>query len=123
MDRQTAINALHRRRPLAAELPSTNPQHRVWVGVYLLDLAVETTRQFVRNAGVELFPTTGRAYYVRRFGVDCSRNDKDVWIGETDLINKSSAVVFSDGDLDEQLKIFGSSLESLQPHHKSDYPL
>ena len=55
--------------------------------------------------------------------MDRSLNDKDVWIEETGLIHKRSAIVFSDSDLEEQLKIFGSSLESLQPHHKSDYPI
>ncbi len=61
MDRQAAINALHRGMPLAGELPSADPHRHAWVGVYPLDLSVETTRQFVRDAEVELFPATGRA--------------------------------------------------------------
>jgi hypothetical protein len=123
MERQTVLNALHRGTPLAAELSCADPQRRAWVGVYPLDLSTDRAREFVRNLGVDVFPLSGRAYHVRSFEVDRLESTQDVYIGETDLVNKRSCVAFSDDVLDEQLKAFGSSLEDLQPHHKSDYPI
>jgi hypothetical protein len=123
MHRETAISALRRGMPLAAELACADPLRRAWIGVYPLDLSHESTREFLRNAGVHIIPTAGRAYHVRTFEVDKALNEKDVWIGETELINRNSYFAFSEEDLIKQLKRLGISLESLGPHHKSDYPI
>jgi hypothetical protein len=123
MDREVAIDALRRGKPLAAELECTHPQRRAWIGVYPLDLSHPTTRQFIRNAGIAVFPEAGRAYSVRTFEVERRFFESDVWIGETELLDQRSSVAFSEADLMEQLKSFGASLESLDFPHKSDYPI
>ena len=123
MHRETAINALRRGMPLAAELGCTEPLRRAWIGVYPLDLSCDSTREFLRNAGVHILPAAGRAYHVRTFEVDRALNEKDVWIGETELVNRNSYLAFSEEDLIKQLESLGSSLESLEPLHKSDYPI
>jgi hypothetical protein len=123
MHMQAAINALNRGMPLATELACADSQRRAWIGVYPLDLSDAGTRQFLRNVGVEIFPEAGRAYHIRTFEVDRTLTDRNVWIGETELLNKRSAVAFSEESLIEQLKTFAGSLESLEPHHKSDYPI
>ena len=123
MDPMAAINALHRGKALAAELPCADPQRRSWIGVYPLDLSRASAREFLRNAGVKLFPAEGRAYHVRTFEIDRVLNGRDVSLGETDLTNTRSAIAFSDEELVEKLRMFGSSLESLDQPFKSDYPI
>jgi hypothetical protein len=123
MHRKTAINALRRGTPLAAEFACADPLRRAWIGVYPLDLSCDSARKFLRNAGVHIVPAAGRAYHVRTFEVDRALNEKDVWIGETELVNRNSYLAFSDEDLIKQLESLGISLELLELHHKSDYPI
>ena len=120
---ETAINALLRGIPLAAELVCADPLRRAWIGVYPLDLSRDSTREFLRNAGVHIVPAAGRAYHVRTFEVDRALNEKDISIGESELVNRNSYIAFSEEDLITQLESVGISLESLEPHHKSDYPI
>ena len=108
---------------LAAELACADPQRRAWIGVYPLDLSQPRTREFPRNAGLAIFPVEGRAYHVRTFEIDRVLNEKDVSLGETDLMNPRSMVAFNDEDLIEKLRTLGSTMESLQPHFKSAYPI
>ena len=84
MHRKTAINVLLHGTPLAAELACADPLRRAWIGVYPLDLSRDSSREFLRNAGVHIVPATGRAYHVRTFEVDRTLNERDVWITETD---------------------------------------
>lgn len=123
MDRDAAINALHRGTPLAAELICGSPKRRAWIGVYPLDLSSENTRQFLRNIGIDLLPKSGRVYHLRAFEVDSTIDTNSVSIGETDLLHKRSSIAFNDDDLCEQLKTFGSLVEHLEPHYKSHYPI
>ena len=123
MHRQTVINALRRGTPLAAELACADPLRRAWIGVYPLDLSRDGAREFLRNAGVHIVPAAGRAYHIRTFEVDRALNEKDVWMSETQLFNRSSYFAFSEEDLIKQLESLHISLDSLEPHHKSDYPI
>jgi hypothetical protein len=123
MHRLAAINALHRGTALAAEIACADPKRRAWIGVYPLDLSRASTREFLRNSSVEIFPPHGRAYHVRTFEVDRALHDKGGSLGETDLINKNSAVAFNDEDLIQKLRALDSSLESLELPFKSGYPI
>jgi hypothetical protein len=123
MHKETAINALRRGIPLAAEVASADPQRRAWIGIYPLDPSRESTREFLRNAGIHIVPSVGRAYRVRTFEIDRTLNAQDIWIGESELANKTSFFAFTEDDLIRQLESLGTSLESFEPHHKSDYPI
>lgn len=123
MHRLTAINTLHQGVALAAEMVCADPQRCAWIGVYPLDLSQPRTREFLRNAGLAIYPVEGRAYHVRTFEVDRVLNERDVSVGEADLTNQRSEVAFNDEDLIEKLRALGSSIESLELPFKSNYPI
>jgi hypothetical protein len=96
MHRHAVFSSLHRGTPLATSVDSTSTERLAWVGVYPLDLEKQTTREFLHNQGVELFPPSGRAYRIRNFEVPRHLINADISIGETELENHSSTIVFSD---------------------------
>ena len=123
MHHHAVFTSLHRGTPLAASVDSRNTDRLAWVGVYPLDLERQTTREFLRNQGVQVFPLSGRAYRIRSFEVQSRLIEGDVSIGETELENESSAIVFSDGDLLIELEKRGVPVERLELPYKSNYPI
>lgn len=123
MHHHAVFSSLHRGTPLAASVGSRSTDRLAWVGVYPLDLEKQTTREFLRNQGVELFPPSGRAYRIRSFEVQSQLIEADVSIGETELENQSNAIVFSDDDLLKELEKRGVPIELLELPYKSNYPI
>src|SRR6185503_19323608 len=106
--------------PLAAPRPSTDPQRLAWVGVYPLDLSNSMTREFLRNRGMNILPSSGRAYHVRSFEVDRKLIESDASVGERELCNQASAVAFSDAELMKALESLGVQVDALELPYKSD---
>ena len=123
MDESSALAALRNGKSLATEVTSDDDQHRSFVGVYPLDLSVTTSREVVFNHGVQIVPEKGVAYRVRRFSVDRKLIARDVWISESNLVRKTSRVVFSEAQLAQVVDEFGSTLDSLDLPANSDYPI
>ena len=115
--------SLHRGTPLAAAVPSGDPQRLAWVGVYPLDLSRPMSTEFLRNQGLNIFPSTGLAYHVRSFEVDRTLIDADSSVSEADLRNQRSTFAFSDDELMRQLESLGAKVESLELPCKTDYPI
>jgi hypothetical protein len=118
-----AINALHRYQALAAEVPATKVDNLAWVGVYPLDLGQEVTIQLLHSSGQRVPLLSVRTYQVRRFEVDRSLVERDVWIAEPDLQHKRSEFAYGDDDLSMKLMELGVSLEDLALPYKSNYPI
>jgi hypothetical protein len=123
MHRLAVINSLHRGTHLAAELECEDPDRSAWVGVYPLDLSEPLTREFLRNKAIIDLPPSGRAYHVRTFEVDRTLVERDVSIGETELVNARSQFAFDDASLIDQLERMGVPVERLELPYKSDYPI
>jgi hypothetical protein len=123
MHHHAVFSSLHRGTPLAASVDSRSTDRLSWIGVYPLDLGKQTTREFLRTQGVEHFPPSGRAYRIRSFEVQSRLIEADASIGETELENQSSAIVFSDDDLLKELEKRGVPIERLELPYKSNYPI
>lgn len=123
MHRIAVMNSLTRGTPLAAAIRSTDQHRLAWVGVYPLDLSKSTTQDFLRANGFQLFPSSGRAYRIRTLEVLRSLIESDASIGETELENTTSRVVFYDDDLVRVLDDLGVAVESLELPYKSNYPI
>ena len=123
MYRNAVLSALHRGTQLAASMECRDSRNLAWVGVYPLDLSEPMTKQFLRNRGLSIFPSTGRAYHVRTFEVDRKLVEADASIGETELINAKSFFSFDEGELIVQLERIGVPLERLELPYKGDYPI
>jgi len=123
MHHHAVLSSLHRGTHLAASVNPSSADRLAWVGVYPLDLENQRAREFLRNQGVELFPSSGRAYHIRGFEVQSRLIEADLSIGETELENQSSTMVFSDDDLVKELEKRGVSVERLELPYKSDYPI
>ncbi len=123
MNKLAVINALHRGTQLAASVECDDPTLLAWVGVYPLDLSQPLTREFIRNKGVTIFPSSGRAYHIRTFKVDRKLVEVDASIGEPDLVNSRSQFAFDDESLMAQLERLGVPVERLELPYKSDYPI
>jgi hypothetical protein len=93
------------------------------VGVYPLDLEEPMTREFVRNQGIRLFPASGRAYRIRRFEVQRQLIDAEVFLGERELKQPTSTIVFDDDTLLGELRKLGVQLEDLELPYRSNYPI
>src|SRR5688500_16071374 len=98
MRRAAVLSSLLRGTALAAAINSSDKQRLAWVGVYPLDLNKPTTREFLRTQGIDIFPP-GRGYRIRTFEVQRRLIEEDVSIGESELENTSSKVVFDDEGL------------------------
>jgi hypothetical protein len=94
-----------------------------WVGVYPLDLNRETTREFLRNQGQAVPLSSVHVYHLRRFEVERSLIEQDVWIAEPDLKNKTSMLAYGDDDLMLKLKHQGVLLEELVLPDRSNCPI
>lgn len=117
------FSTLHRGTPLATSIEATSSDRLGWVGVYPLDLEKPLTREFIRHQGIEISPPDGRAYRVRSFEVSRSLIEADASIGETELENQQSVIVFSDAALVAELEKLGVMVESLELPYKSNYPI
>jgi hypothetical protein len=123
MHHHAVFSSLHRGTPLAASVDSRSADRLAWVGVYPLDLEKTTTREFLRNQGIAPFASSGCAYRIRSFEVQSRLIEADVSIGETELENQRSAIVFSDADLLRELEKLGVAIERLELPYKSNYPI
>jgi len=123
MRRAAVLSSLLRGTALAAAINSSDKRRLAWVGVYPLDLNKPTTREFLRTQGIDIFPPTGRGYRIRTFEVQRRLIEEDVSIGESDLENTSSKVVFDDEGLLRALEAQGVDVESLELPGSSDYPI
>ena len=104
-------------------MPCADASRLAWVGAYPLDLSRPTTREFLRNQGLGIFPPSGRAYHVRTFEVDRQLIEDDVSIGETELINASSQFAFDDEGLIDTLERMGMPVERLELRTYLEAPL
>jgi hypothetical protein len=123
MHRHAVLSSLHQGTPLAAARSSSDPQRLAWIGVYPLDLSSSMTREFLRNRGVQVFPASGRAYHVRSFEVDRKLIEADASVSERELCNQTSALAFSDDELEKELYTLGIQVDALELPYKSDYPI
>jgi hypothetical protein len=123
MHRYAVFSSLHRGRHLATSVELTSPERLAWVGVYTLDLEKPWIRRFLHNSGLEIFPASGRAYRIRFLEVRRRLVEADASIGETEIENGSSIIVFSDERLVEELGKLGVPIESLELPYKSNYPI
>jgi hypothetical protein len=123
MHRHAVFDSLHRGKPLAASKSSSDPQFLAWIGVYPLDLSNAMTREFLRNHGVDIIPTSGRAYRIRSFEVDRALIEADASLSERELLNQTSALAFTEDELVSVLSGLGIQLEALELPYKSDYPI
>ena len=108
---------------MAAALQCRTPNRLAWVGVYPLNLSDAPIREFLANEGLRNVPEKGCAYHIRTFEIDRSLVDANSSVGEGDLTNKKSLFAFDDNELAQQLLEFGISIEALEPHYKTDYPI
>jgi hypothetical protein len=118
-----ALEQLRRGKMLVAEARPTASDRTSWIGVYPLDLANPSTIAFVRRSGVDIFPSHGVGFHVRSFEVAKRLIEDDVWVGEPDLLNSRSDVVFSEAELIAALERLGCSLEQLELPFKTKYPI
>jgi hypothetical protein len=123
MHKYEVFNSLSRGTPLAAAIEASEQQLLAWVGVYPLDLSEPMTHEFLRNNGIDIFPSSGRAYRIRTLEVQRKLIDADASIGGSELENKTSKMVFSDDDLVRALEELGVAVEDLELHYNSDYPI
>src|ERR1044071_9816142 len=84
MHHHAVFDSLHRGTPLAASVDSKSTDRLAWVGVYPLDLERHTTREFLRNQGVQVYRPSGRVYGIRSSEVQSRLIEADVSIGETE---------------------------------------
>jgi len=94
-----------------------------WVGVYPLDLSKPLTREFLRANGFDVFPSAGLAYRIRTIEVQRRLIETNASIGEPELENTTSKIVFSGDELLRALGEIGVPIEALELHYKSDYPI
>lgn len=123
MQRIAVLNSLSRGTPLAAARKSLDHERLAWIGVYPLDLSSHLTQEFLRNNGIEIFPLSGRAYRIRTFEVQRQLIEADVSIGESQLENTTSQIVFNEDNLLRALEAIGVAIESLELPSKIDYPI
>lgn len=121
--RNAVITSLSRGTPLAAAIQPSRSEHLAWVGVYPLDLSKPLTQEFLRGNGIDVFPLQGRAYRVRTLEVERRLIESDASIGESELQNTTSTIVFSASELLQILEALGVPVERLELPYKSDYPI
>lgn len=123
MNTNIALDYLHRGKPLVASIPSQKSGYSAWIGVYFLDVTKESVSQLLRNHGVFISSSGMPVYRIRCFEVDHSLIEKDVWVSERDLSQKSDVFAFGGEDLVEKLRNFNLSIEQLEFVHNTDYPI
>jgi hypothetical protein len=123
MHQDAVFSLLSRGSPLAAAIEASRKERLAWVGVYPLDLSKPLTQEFLRAHGIDLFPVAGRAYRVRTLEVERRLIEADASIGESDLANTTSKIVFSYDDLLRALEAIGVRVESLELPYESSYPI
>ena len=123
MHQHAVFSSLSRGTPLAAPIESSEQQRLAWVGVYPLDLSKHLRREFLRANGLDVFPSAGLAYRIRTIEVQRSLIETDVSIGEPELENTTSKIVFSNDELLRVLREIGVPIEALELPYKSDYPI
>lgn len=95
-ERSCSLECTKNGKQLAAESFDGDDERRLFVGACSLDLSAKMSREFLCNHGVEVFRESSTAYDVRGFAVDRKLIQDDVWIGEPELQDKVSRVVFSE---------------------------
>ena len=123
MDKYAVLSKLRTGKFLAAEIAGSDDECSSFVGVYPLDLSTSTSRQFVRNCGIEIVPESGIAYHIRKFSVDRKLITNDIWFGESELYDQVSKIAFSEEELVRVLGEFGVALGSLDIPANNDYPI
>lgn len=123
MHHHAVISSLHRGNAMATSMGVANGDRLCFVGVHPIDLEKRASREFLRSEGVKGFAKSRRAYHIRTFEVNRKLLEDDASIGETDLENQTSAIVFGDDALLLELNRIGVAIERLELPCKSDYPV
>lgn len=116
-----ALNSLHRRGQLVAELKATQEGRRAWLGIYVLDPAVEESAIYLRRVGFDLSQPTTKVYRVRTFELKAELIETNVWEGDLELTRDHLAR--TDEALIQVLASLGLTLESLEYPWETDYPI
>jgi hypothetical protein len=114
---------LQRGEVLATAARSSDPGRLAWVGVYPLDLSSPRTAEFLRNEGIIASSSTQPVCHIRYFEVDKDLIERDLSIGENELVKGRSLFAFGAVDLAAKLKSLGVELEELERPFRSDYPI
>ena len=123
MNRQAALEALHKRKLLAAAIESSLPGYGAWVGVYPLDPASSLTTEVLRQFGLLPLPTIGRVYRIRAIEVELKLIEADVWFGEESITSRADLLAIGDDELFQRLAELGVGPDQLEQPYKVDYPI
>lgn len=116
-----ALNALELGRLMVASVASTHADRLAWVSVYPIDS--HKSRDLLGRSGRSDLVGTSPVYRIRKFEVAKVLIEKDVWVAESDLQNGEDVFVRGVDALEKALEQFGSSVASLVPPFRSDYPI
>lgn len=98
--------------------------HSDWLGSECIRLIFPSIRrESFASHGVDVFPSSGLAYHVRKIEVPRRLIEADASIGEPELENTTSQIVFDDDGLLRILEEIGVPIEALELPYKSDYPI
>ena len=120
-EERMAINALELGRLMVASVASTDPDRLAWVGVYPIDS--NKSRDVLGWSGRSDLIGVSPVFRIRKFEVAKLLIDGDVWVAEPDLKNSEDVFVNGMDALGKALEQFGSSIASLVPPFRSDYPI
>ena len=117
------LNALLRKLPLAAELPSSSPELYAWIGVYPIDLSWDDTRKKLKRKGVDISDLSQPIYCIRLFEAEKELIDQDVWVCESDLKNKQEFFVKGEESFFSKLAELKIDPDKLEMPSNSNYPI
>ena len=123
MSASAVLSLLRRGKVLAASIAADEPNNLAWIGVYPLNIAIDTVRQFLRNKGQAIPLPNVQVYRIRRFEVDRRLIDEDVSIAEPDLKKAVDYFAYGDEDLVSKLQQAGIQLDQLNNPSTADYPI
>lgn len=117
------LDFLTKGKMVATSVPASCVENLAWIGIYPLDLSKTSTRTFLKNHGLQIFPRSGLAYHIRSFEVPKNLIDADASIAEREMVSKRSTFAFGPDDLRAKLDELEVEIDSLEAPFKSNYPI